>query len=296
MKCRCACFTNAGQVFDWTSNIGVDAVFVKGGNDGNLYSPEAKEDTGLHAPVNPQNRRFFGLSHISFCYDPNAVPTLTTEATTPVTLGDPISDTATLSGGNNPTGTITFTLYGPGDADCSGEPAFISENRPIVNGSATSAEFEPLAPGTYRWTAQYNGDDNNDPVLSPCNADNETSVLNKAPSAIATVQSFIPQDQATVTGFGTPGGTVTFELFKSLDCSGTAVYTEEVDLSDGTASTSNNGNPNATPAGYSINAGNLGTGEFSWKVTYSGDANNEGSTSCNEESTITEINNDNTPV
>jgi hypothetical protein len=28
------------------------------------------------------------------------------------TLGEPISDTATLSGGDNPTGTITFTVYG----------------------------------------------------------------------------------------------------------------------------------------------------------------------------------------
>lgn len=62
-----------GSVFDWSSDIGVDAVLVKGGPDANLYryDPPAEEtaDTGLHAPTNPANDQFYGLSHISFCYD-----------------------------------------------------------------------------------------------------------------------------------------------------------------------------------------------------------------------------------
>src|SRR5918995_4069215 len=43
--------TDDGPVFDWTSNIGVDAVFVKGGPGGLLYvyDPESMGDTGLHA-------------------------------------------------------------------------------------------------------------------------------------------------------------------------------------------------------------------------------------------------------
>jgi uncharacterized repeat protein (TIGR01451 family) len=63
--------TADGQVFDWTSNIGIDSIFVKGGPGGNLYvyDPEATSDTGLHAPINPSNGTFYGLSHISFCYD-----------------------------------------------------------------------------------------------------------------------------------------------------------------------------------------------------------------------------------
>jgi hypothetical protein len=59
-------------VFDWTSNIGVDAVFAKGGSGGGnlyLYDPEATEDTGLHAPETGGSGKFAGLSHISFCYD-----------------------------------------------------------------------------------------------------------------------------------------------------------------------------------------------------------------------------------
>ena len=60
-----------GQLFDFsfTGDFAAAAVFVKGGPRGNLYvySPPATADTGLHAPVNPQNGQFFGLSHISFC-------------------------------------------------------------------------------------------------------------------------------------------------------------------------------------------------------------------------------------
>jgi LPXTG-motif cell wall-anchored protein len=76
-------------VFDWESNIGVDAVFVKGGPDGNLYlyDPEATEDTGLHAPVNPKTDKFFGLSHISFCYDVG-------DETTPPTSPPPTEPTS----------------------------------------------------------------------------------------------------------------------------------------------------------------------------------------------------------
>src|SRR5687768_15722301 len=63
--------TANGQTFKWTSNIGVDVVIVKGGPNANVfvYNPEATSDTGLHAPVNSDNGQYFGLSHISFCYD-----------------------------------------------------------------------------------------------------------------------------------------------------------------------------------------------------------------------------------
>jgi LPXTG-motif cell wall-anchored protein len=87
--------TEDGPVFDWTSNIGVDAVFVKGGPGGLLYvyDPEATGDTGLHAPVNPSNGKFFGLSHVSFCYDEDQATTTTTEATTTTTEAPTTSTT-----------------------------------------------------------------------------------------------------------------------------------------------------------------------------------------------------------
>ncbi len=50
---------------DWTSNINVNGVFVKGANSGNLYTyaPPTNGDTGLETPTQQ------GISHVSFCYD-----------------------------------------------------------------------------------------------------------------------------------------------------------------------------------------------------------------------------------
>ena len=58
-----------GPVFDWTSTVPVSQVIVKGGPGANIYDYSgAFGDSGLHAPVNPANGSFYGLSHISFCY------------------------------------------------------------------------------------------------------------------------------------------------------------------------------------------------------------------------------------
>ena len=61
--------TPEGQTVDFESNIGVDALFVKGGASGNLYvyDPAATEDTGLHAQLGPSGK-WLGLSHLSFCF------------------------------------------------------------------------------------------------------------------------------------------------------------------------------------------------------------------------------------
>jgi hypothetical protein len=60
-----------GPSFNWTSTLGMDAVIVKGGPnaDAYVYTPEAFFGNGLHAPTNPDNGQYFGISHIEFCYD-----------------------------------------------------------------------------------------------------------------------------------------------------------------------------------------------------------------------------------
>ena len=77
---------SAAKTFDWTSTIGIGLIIVKGGPNANeyVYVPASFGDTGLHAPTNPKNGRFFGLSHISFC-DPgeSVTPTPTTPDDTP---------------------------------------------------------------------------------------------------------------------------------------------------------------------------------------------------------------------
>jgi hypothetical protein len=68
----------AGKSFDWSANRSVQFVIVKGGPSANVYDYGAGEtaDTGLKAPGNS------GLSHVSFCYNPDGTPPPTTTTTT----------------------------------------------------------------------------------------------------------------------------------------------------------------------------------------------------------------------
>jgi hypothetical protein len=107
-----------------------------------------------------------------------------------VILGGAINDTATLSGGAAPTGTITFTLYGPDDATCTGVPVFTSAVPVTGNGVYSSASFTPVTAGTYRWIANYGGDANNAATANACNAPNENVVIESAVVAIPTLSEW----------------------------------------------------------------------------------------------------------
>src|SRR5204863_346322 len=92
--------------------------------------------------------------------------TTVTQATPTITIGSTASDTATLSGGFNPTGTITFTAFGPNNPTCTGAPVYTSAPVTVAgNGNYTSTPpFTPPAPGSYNWVASYSGDANNTPA------------------------------------------------------------------------------------------------------------------------------------
>jgi hypothetical protein len=166
-------------------------------------------------------------------------PDLATQAGAgPVDLGQPITDTATLTGTANkpgtpvinPTtaggpagGTIIFTAYGP---DSCSTVAFTSD--PVsVSGDGTygPVSFTPTAPGTYHWAAVYSGDSPNTNGTShnlDCSDTNEDVVVTSVPSSMTTAQSFIPNDSATVSASqgGNLAGSVTFKAFENADCSG----------------------------------------------------------------------------
>jgi hypothetical protein len=62
-----------GPGFDWSATGGtVSSVFVKGGPGGIQfkYAPAANSGENLHSQINPSNGRYYGLSHVSFCYTP----------------------------------------------------------------------------------------------------------------------------------------------------------------------------------------------------------------------------------
>ncbi|MEW6153393.1 MAG: hypothetical protein AB1673_05295 [Actinomycetota bacterium] len=205
-----------------------------------------------------------------------AEPTLVTLATQAGTVGSPISDTATLSGGVNPTGTITFTLFGPDDATCAGPAVFTS----VVavdsgNGDYVSGDYVPTAPGSYRWVADYSGDANNAPANSPCNAPGEITAVDRASPLLTTEaveQVTLTQpisDTATLAGgvatppAAGPTGTITFTLYGPNDaaCAGPVAFTSTVPV---------NGNGNYNSGNFTPTA----VGSYNWVAEYSGDANN----------------------
>jgi hypothetical protein len=201
-------------------------------------------------------------------------PAISTLAQSPVTIGDPIFDVATLSGATaDAGGTITFHLFS--DAACANEVTTgLSPVTVNGNGMYNSGNFTPTAVGTYYWVASYSGDANNEPATTACGDLFESSVVEKAPSTIVTAQELFPQDAATIsaTAGGTPTGSVTFALFAPGDttCSGTAVYTETVTLNgSGNASTSNDS--------FSVKTAQADT--YRWVVVYGGDANHRPVTS-----------------
>jgi uncharacterized repeat protein (TIGR01451 family) len=200
---------------------------------------------------------------------PRVVPTFGATSSPDVPIGGSVHDTATLSGGENPTGTITFELFGPEDATCANPPVSTTTvDVTAGNGSYPSPDFIPAAVGTYRWTASYSGDSQNEPGTVDCNAGGQTVTVSKwSPSLTAQASSggLVGQpvvDTATLAGGDAPTGTVTFSLYGPNDptCSGAPVDADTVSLgADGTATTS------LTPPL---------AGVYVWSAAYSGDAHN----------------------
>ena len=209
-------------------------------------------------------------------------PTIVTHASAPVTVGGTITDTATLAGGANPTGTITFEVFGPDNATCSGIPAFTSTKTVSGDGNYTSDPFTVPAAGAYRFVATYSGDANNSPAgPTACSDANEISSGTKASPAIATTASGtaavvggVIRDTAILTGGFNPTGTITFNLFgpgSPPPCTGIPAFTATVTV---------NGSGNYNSPSFTLTA----PGTYTFVATYSGDANNNaaGPTACND--------------
>ena len=91
-------------------------------------------------------------------------------------------DAAHLSGGVDPSGAITFTLFGPDDPSCSRTPAFTATVAVAGNGNYRSAAFVAPQPGAYRWVATYSGDAM-DSAVGPtaCGDPTETALVSASP-------------------------------------------------------------------------------------------------------------------
>jgi hypothetical protein len=223
-----------------------------------------------------------------------ATPSIPTQASGTVEVGNPIDDTANLSGtsldpdGSNADGTITFRLYAPGDTTCTtviatrvvnvdGDGAYTASS-----GTGTGSLTATTA-GTYRWVASYSGDlPNTLAIAGACNDANESVVVTPGQPAITTQATSAAgsplgtaiDDVAHLTGTkldpdgSNADGTITFTLYGPNDATcATGIATRVVNVDgDGfyTASTGT-GSGSLTPTA---------AGTYRWIAVYSGDLPN----------------------
>jgi len=197
----------------------------------------------------------------------------TTLSATTIEVGGTVHDSATLTGATaDAGGTVTYTVYT--NDTCTDNPQSAGTVT-VTNGVVPDSD--PITfntAGDYYWQAVYSGDSNNDGATSVCTS--EHLVVTKKQPAMTTAPNLIPNDDATITGAFNATGTITFALFSPADvtCAGIPAFTQTVNVNgDGTYSTTNT----------SFVASALGT--WRWQVSYSGDANNDPTTSaCGVES------------
>jgi hypothetical protein len=209
-----------------------------------------------------------------------------------VPLGSVVHDKATVTTTGNPipTGsTVTFQFFTNGE--CSGDPS--SEDTVALDGGSFSASVEssatgPLAAGSYSYKAKFNSGDTNQ--VPDAESECEPFTVSKADPTVTTAIHLMPghvvvtsvtmgatiHDEATVTGIApfTPTGTVTFNLYRSNDCTGTVVQTSTGTLSGSGASATAESSPDYLTTAADIPA-------LSFQASYSGDDNyNEADSDC----------------
>ncbi len=217
-----------------------------------------------------------------------ASPTIYTTPSAGGVVGIQIYDTATVSGGSDPSGTVTFNLYDTNDSTCSNTPVFTDVEVPLINGSSTSAGYTTLMAGTYHWIATYNGDSNNNPVTDNCS--NEAVTIDKASPTLSTTihdpehnpitsvdAGSTVHDSATISGGYNPTGNVDFTFYPNSSCTEDAGSSAGiVTLSDGTAHPSDSEGP-------------LNAGTYSFIAHYEGNDNNNPADSLCELLTVNQI-------
>jgi SdrD B-like domain len=233
---------------------------------------------------------YYWTDYSSSCYTPPSTSWCAVSPSgnsAPVTTGTPtitaipvtLSDSATLSGGYKPTGTVTFYLFAPGVSEANSDGSLNTANALWTSSPVTAdssgvyhsgkVTFVPTAFGSYQWAAVYSGDSNNN---SGSDVGHETECVNQltpanpsistTPNVTSVTLGCAPvtlTDTATVSGGTSPKGTITFTL---VGPGNTVLDTETV--------TVNGDGRYTTPTGYALSQwGTAGT--YQWNAFYSGD-------------------------
>jgi len=235
-----------------------------------------------------------------------------TGASISVPTSTPVTDTATLSGGNVSTagGTVTYNVYS--DSACT---SLVTSGGTVGVTSGTPLPSNPVAltnAGTYYWQAVYSGDpaSGNNGVTATCGTEVETVTSPTTSSTNTTSTTAAPTTSSTSTTTTTPGPSAT-DLRTSLsgsdqsgmaitvltntdvtdtatlmgNAAGTATGTITYDVySDSHCTTLVNAGtpepittPGTLPPSSALSLSTAGT--YYWQATYSGDTHNAPATS-----------------
>ncbi len=250
------------------SGGGGGSLYGGGGGGGGSY--EDASITNLTTAVTATGNGYF-LIYLpqSTLVVTQATPTL---ATTPqpasAPVNTPIADKATVSGGYNPTGTVTFNLYN--NSSGTGTPLF-TDTETLSGGTATSASYTPTAIGTDYWVVTYNGDGNNISITSAAASEPVTVTNGVVPTLVGSpvINGDNPNGLLTAAGQGATLG-VQRSMVEDV------VYTFSVPVTIPNASTAftvvgAGAHPGIAPTTLSATAvpGSNGT---QWAVTLTGKA------------------------
>ena len=209
----------------------------------------------------------------------------------------PLADSATLSGGYNPGGTIDFYLFSPSQT-CSTTPgagSYTFHQQFSVDGNGsygpTTGGPTPNSAGTWHWLAVYSGDSNNNGANSGCTS--EPVIVSAHQTALTTQAS--PTSDTVGSSTATLGlGHLEHRLQPERDDRLLPVQPEPDLLHHARRGTytfhqqfsvDGNGSYGPTTGGPTPNS----AGTWHWLAVYSGDSNNTGSNSgCTSEPVTTE--------
>ena len=209
--------------------------------------------------------------------------TATTSVRLPLTAPAGIKDRATLTGLNaSAGGAVQFVAYGPDPVDCTSPAnvAFTSNFIPVSGtGNYDSNVFTPTTAGTYKWVATYYPDYQAGPPVSlgshsisgACTDTGEQTLVQPAQPTMTTSATDTTavlgtvHDTAQLSGYAAPltGMSVTFTLYTASDCSSTVLFTSTKPFdASGFAQSDDYAATNAT-------------GTYYWKVSVTGNTNND---------------------
>jgi len=192
---------------------------------------------------------------------------------TSVPLGTSVDDQATVTGivaGFPPANNAVFTFF---TSTCTTGSSAAGSVALDGSGVAHPSDVKgPLgAAGSYGFKASIAGDANYNGDTSAC----EPLTVDKEPTDVSTAPKLLPNDSAELSGgYGTLTGSLTFKLFvNDSECSGDPAYEKTV--------TVNGYGPYVTDnTTVFVTADSI----IRWTADYTGDGNNEGSSSgCTEE-------------